>query len=184
MSSALILLDACAVINLFATRRMHDVLTAVPGTIAIAEMVARESQFVRRGGSRDDADERDPVDLEAMMSSGLITVLTSDAEAELLTYLDFTLEVDQGEAMTAALAIHRRATVVTDDRKAIRLLIARDVPIRSTLEIVRTWADQTRASRRLQSELLANIRERARYEPGRDHPHRLWWETTIRSDHQ
>ncbi|MDQ3412698.1 MAG: hypothetical protein M3509_11345 [Chloroflexota bacterium] len=179
MTTGLLLLDSCTVINVFATRRMSDVLIMVPGTVAIVDRVSRESQFVRRAGSGDDADERDPVDLTAMTASGQLTVLSSTNEGELLTYLDFTLDVDDGEAMTAALAIHRNATVATDDRKAIRLLVARAVPILSTQDLVHDWCDRTNLPRDEQRQALLNIRERARYEPRLDHPHRSWWEATI-----
>ena len=57
-------------------------------------------------------------------------------------YIDLTQELDDGEAMTAAVAIHRRLPVVTDDRKALRVLERHALASHSTLDLVRNWSEQ------------------------------------------
>ena len=179
MTTRLTLLDACAVINFYATGIMEGVLASLPGPVAVADIVTREAQYVRRGGSGDDADEREQVDLAPYLAAGLVTVISTEDEDELLTFLDFSLVVDEGEAVTAALAVHRQATVVTDDRKAIRLLTTHGVQVRSTLAVLRTYCDETSASEDQVRLILSNLRRRARYEPRRDHPYRPWWDTVL-----
>lgn len=179
MTTTLTLLDACAVINFFATTNMDQILASIPGPVAVVDIVAAEPLFVRRGDSGDDADEREPVDLAPLVSGGLLTVIDSDDEAELLTYLDFALEVDSGEAMTAALALHRNATVVTDDRKALRLLMNHGIPAQSTLAILKACCEQIAAPEQIARTMLWNLRVRARYVPGRNHEHRTWWEAML-----
>jgi predicted nucleic acid-binding protein len=132
------LLDAGSVVSLYATRCMDEILAACDGTVAIADIVAQEAQFVRRGGSGEDTAERDPVILTPMVDAGVIRVVTTDIEAELLTFIDLTRQLDDGEAMTAALAIHRGYVVVTDDRKAERVLTEHSVSVRPTLDLVKT----------------------------------------------
>ncbi len=44
--------------------------------------------------------------------------------------------------MTAAMAIHQGGTVVTDDHKAARVLVDRGVRLRTTLDLVKAWADE------------------------------------------
>ncbi len=175
----LVLLDACVVVNLFASRRMTEIVTLVEGTVAIVETVNRESQYVLRGGDGDDAKEREPVDLLPFTSTGVITILTSDDESELMTFIDLARELDDGEAMTAALAIHRGGIVVTDDQKASRLLRDRGVELRSTLDLCKNWAEFAAESPvSVRTRLLA-IRERGRYEPSRSHPLRHWWASML-----
>lgn len=180
-TTPLTLLDDCAVINFYATRHMDRVLATMSGTVAIVDIVAKESQFVRAGASGDDedSDERERVELQPFIATGLLTIIGSDDENELLTYLDFSLEVDDGEAMTAALTFHRQATVITDDRKAIRLLTGHGVVVQSTLEILKSCCDQITASESYVREILTNLQTRARYEPGRGHPYRAWWDQVL-----
>jgi predicted nucleic acid-binding protein len=46
-------------------------------------------------------------------------------ETEATTFVDLSREMDDGEALTCALAMHRQCDVATDDRKARRILSAR-----------------------------------------------------------
>jgi hypothetical protein len=66
---------------------------------------------VFRGGDGPDATEREPIDLGPLEKMGLITTLAADSEDETLTYIDLTLEMDDGEAMTGAIASHRGVVV-------------------------------------------------------------------------
>lgn len=175
------LLDACAVVNLFASRRMAEIVAAVEGPVAIVDVVEREAQFVFRGGAGDDAREREPIDLRPLLAADLVEVIATDVEEELLTFLDFSQEIGQGEAMTAALAIHRSCVVVTDDRKASRVLRSRGVAIRTSLDLVRAWADRHTLDRARLAIALTDLRQRGTYEPPKSHPIRQWWDDAIRS---
>lgn len=173
------LLDACAVVNLYATRRMEHILAAIDGPVAVADVVEREAQYVFQGGDGEDARERELIDLQPWVSQGVLTVIEVTHEEELLTFIDLTQELDDGEAITAALAIHRGFTVVTDDRKAVRVLTSRAVTLRSTLDLVKTWADQQAVSSEVLRTVLTDLRERGNYYPSRRHPLRGWWDTAL-----
>ena len=179
------LLDACAVVSLYATRQLSEILRVVEGKVAVADIVATEAQFVFRGGSGDNAKERDLIDLRSLLDNGILLILSTDVEDELLTFIDLTQVFSrqgrggQGEAMTAALAIHRQCIVVTDDRKATRILNERGVLLRTTLELIRAWADQGAVGADVLSAALFNLREHGTYEPPRSHPLRGWWEAAL-----
>ena len=177
----LTLLDACAVLNLYATRRMGPILAAVDGPVAVADVVAREAQFVLRGGTGEDAREREPVDLQPLLNDGLLEVISSGVEEELLTYIDLSQEVGEGEAMTAALAIHRGCIVVTDDRKASRVLIARGVVLRTSLDLIRVWSESQIVTRAVLRTALTDLRQRGNYDLQRGHPLREWWDEVMSS---
>src|SRR5438552_17812391 len=98
----LILLDACCLLNLHATRRLEEILTAVQGRFAVAERVAAETLYTRRGGSGDDADEKDPVDMGSLVALGLLEVLPVETPDEAASYVGFAAELDDGEAMTCS----------------------------------------------------------------------------------
>lgn len=176
------LLDACAVVNLYATRHIDEILASMGRPVAIVAVVAREAQFVWRGGTGDGAREREPVDLQPFFDDGLLSVIASDDEDELLTFIDLTAVIGEGEAMTAAVAIHRGCVVVTDDRKASRELTARGVSLRTSLELVRAWHETAGVPDAVLRIALADLRQRGTYEPGRTHPLRGWWDRIMAAE--
>ena len=72
--------------------------------------------------SAQEPEEREPVEIGSLVTTGLIQVITLDNEAEAITFIDLASEMDDGEAMTCALAMHRECDVATDNRKARRVL--------------------------------------------------------------
>lgn len=171
----LTLLDACAVLSLYATGRMREVIGAIDGPVAVVDTVAAEALFVRK--IIDGVWEKVPVDLAPLHRAGVLATLRAETEDELLTFIDLAVELDDGEAMTGALAIHRNCTVVTDDRKAERILAGR-VPLRSTLNLVKVWADGGGVPDDDLRPLLIAIDERG-YRPPRSHPLCAWWERIV-----
>jgi predicted nucleic acid-binding protein len=122
----------------------------------------------------DDAGETDPVDLQPLLAAESLTVVTA-TEAELDTFVDLTELLDDGEAMTLALAIHRGFAVASDDRRVARALAGR-APLHSTLDLLRNWVEEYSIDPVEVATLLVDVRERGTYIPGRIHPQRGWWE--------
>lgn len=173
--SPITLLDACALLSLFATGRMQEIVRAVSGPVAVVDTVAVEALFVRK--TTEGVWEEVPVDLTPLNRGGVLSTLHAETEDELLTFIDLAVDLDDGEAMTGALAIHRGCAVVTDDRKAERILAGR-VPLRSTLDLIKSWADGEGLPDATLRPLLLAIDERG-YTPPRSHPLRAWWERNM-----
>jgi predicted nucleic acid-binding protein len=169
-----VMLDACSLINLYASGQIHRVLGELPMDFGVAEWVAHEALFVlpRAGGNEPGPPE--PIDLPGLVERGLIAVHSIETTEEATTYVAFAAELDDGEAMTCAIAFHRTCTVVTDDRKALRVLgrLAPQVRVVSTLDIVRLWATRSGADSTELRRMLADVRDRARYVPRHDDPSR------------
>lgn len=172
------LLDACTVINLDASRHAADIL-AHGGPHAVSDVVRNESLYIRRGGGGDDARDVVRTDLAALVTRQLLTVITTTDESELSLFIDLAQELDDGEAMTAAIAIHRRLPVVTDDKKAIRVLTTAGVTVTSSLHVVKRWFDADEIDPSMVSRVLTDIRERGSYLPHRGHPLHAWWSGAI-----
>ena len=62
--SSLVLLDACALINLYACGYASEILDELE-TFGIVSHVQRESLFIRQGGTGEDARDRVSIDLES-----------------------------------------------------------------------------------------------------------------------
>ncbi|HEX3723003.1 MAG TPA: hypothetical protein VHV31_09440, partial [Nitrolancea sp.] len=123
----------------------------------------------------DDAREPVTIDLANLVQMGLLRVVPDASEDELNTFIDFTLELGDGEAMTAALALHRGHAVATDDRVARRVLNSR-VPIRSSLDLIKQWVDRQGVAPAIIKTALRNLRQRGSYLPGDQHPLKPWWD--------
>lgn len=174
-----VLLDACSLIGLFATRRIEAILAARAAQFCIVDVVAGETSYVLKCGDGDDADEREPIDVHALKVSGVVSLLSTTDEDELLTFIDLTQELDEGEAMTGAIAIHRGLKVVTDDRKALRVLTEYGVECETTLDLIKRWFESQAISSAELRVTLFDLRQRARYVPHKQHHLRDWWETSI-----
>ena len=170
-----LLLDACAVINFAASRRFEDLAT-VHGGFRLVDIVANEAHFVRNGGTGEDADERESIDLGALITAGHVSVEPGATEDELDSYVQFATDLGDGESMTLAIALHRGHTVVTDDRKASRVAVENDITLATTLEIFGAWEVTENPSMSEVRTALINLRDRGRYVPQRNHPLRHWWE--------
>jgi len=192
----LVLLDACCVINLLASGVIEEVFDAVPASFAVARLVAEdEVLFV---AEEDDAEPEgdeaaagsgesarlDParLDLTPLTEQGRLEVMELGTREEHETFVELALQLDDGEAMTAALAIHRGGEVATDERKAIRLLEGRSppVPLRRTSSLLRMWVGRRKVPEERVREVLRRIQRRASFTPPRDDPEVEWWRRVVR----
>ena len=174
MPTSPLILDTCVVLSLYATRRIDEVLDVQPGPILIAEAVLREALYIHV--VVDGVREKEPIDLAPQVDAGKLTVIAPESTEEFEALLDFALVLDDGEAMTCALALHRGLRIVTDERKTMRLIRDR-IEVVGALDLIRAWAGDVGAAAVEIRDMLTAIADRG-YVPGPDHPHWGWW-----SDH-
>lgn len=176
-----ILLDACCLLNLYATRRCEEILRVIGARFAVADLVAGEAIYVFRGGAGPDARERDQIDLRALSDAGMLEILHLQSVDETANFVNFAAELDDGEAMTCALAVLRGMSVATDDRKALRILKERapQVTIYTTCHLLQYWATSGAATAPDVRQALLDIQERGHYAPPKDHPLLSWWQSMI-----
>ena len=172
-----IILDACCLLNLYASRQIEAILRAIPVRFAAAEAAAAEVLYVLHGGGGQNACKREQVDLQPLIRAGLLDILSLDTQVEKVRFVRFAGELDDGEAMTCALAVHREADVATDDRKAIRVLnsVAPHVRVHTTVGLLKWWAETEQPSERILKRVLTDVQERANFIPGRHDPLLPWW---------
>ena len=116
-----------------------------------------------------------------MVRLGLVLVVRLQKPEEIITFVDFAALVDDGEAVTGALALHRGYSLATDDRKARRVLRERAPTVSqvSTLELLKEWADigavpviELRAAMNL-------IQQSASFLPGGRESLYWWWQSIM-----
>jgi predicted nucleic acid-binding protein len=160
-----IILDACCAINLYMSGHMEEILQAIPGCIALAIFVLDE-EILR-------------VNLRPLVEQGLIHVVSLESEAEESAFVNFAAELDDGEAVTGAIAMHRNWGIATDDRKARRIFARTNprVQLLSTPELIKHWADTYNPPIAIVHEVLQNIETQARYKPPVAHALHAWWQS-------
>lgn len=177
----LLLLDACCAINLLASGEARAIISALEGVdVAVASLVAEQEVLKVAPPPKEDATDehsdeertQTTLTLDPLVDEGLIIELSPEGEQEETTYVDLALQLDDGEAMTGSLAIHRGGSVATDDRKAIRVLGAQSPApkIRRTSWLVRTWAESTDIDQERLRSALRNIEQRGSFFPPSDDP--------------
>ena len=93
-------------------------------------------------------------------------------------YVDYSALLDDGEAMSLAIAVSRGYVLATDERKARRLFIdTTQDPKRliATSELLRQWADAERIPEDRVRIALQQIEKRARYQPPTNDSNCQWW---------
>lgn len=170
--------DACSALNLAASGHIEGILQAPVNNrslrYSLADLVIQEAAALRRGKDGLDANERDPIDWNTWIAANIISRESETTSAELAEFVRLTAQIDDGEAMTLALAASRGYGVVTDDRKAQRILAP--LPCLDTPTLLKNWAEQTRCESAVLGLALRQIADRARFVPPRHHPLRSWWD--------
>lgn len=168
-----ILLDACVAINLAATGSLDNIANALQVTFAIATQAAVEVGYLRDivGGQA----VLTPINLRQFEHDEIVEILEL-TPAELELYIELAAIVDDGEAATISIAIHRHMDLATDDRRARRLCQERHLaePLR-TVTILRAYADAVHLSEDQIQQTVASIRQRASFQPPRSDPELKWW---------
>jgi predicted nucleic acid-binding protein len=177
-----VLLDACCLINVFASGRIEDILSALPAHFAVVEKVMEEALYVLpERQAEGEAAERESLNVESLVDAGLVTLARPESEDEENAYINLAADLDDGEAMTCALAILRHCDVATDERKAIRILRERgaQVAVHTTPSLIRAWAVLSNTDRRIVRAVLQSIETRGRFRPGSHDSLRWWWEESL-----
>lgn len=186
--SELVFLDACCLINLFATGRAEEILVALPYRFAVARYVleqeALEIGTAEASGTSDAGESRVALRplIDDLLDKGIMDELDITSKGEETELVRFAADLDDGEAHTCALAIVRGARVATDDRKAIRVLSSawkdqgrHGDPVMTTSELLFAWADGRDIA---EPELIGLVRAVARrasfFPPRRDRHFERW----------
>lgn len=188
----LIFLDACCAINLLACGAAEEILRGLPFEFSVTPRVLEKEVLYVRDDHETESEEAagvgagmleppegavQEIRLQPLVDSGALHAASPLSVEELETFISLALELDDGEAETAAAAIHRGAGVATDDRKAIRVLGMQTPPVsvHRTSSLIKRWASASSVSDERVRGVLQAIEHLASFVPARDDPERGWW---------
>jgi predicted nucleic acid-binding protein len=175
------IVDSCCVINLYAAGDFLNVLPTTLGLLMhVPEKVLAESLYVRKPGPVDATKlVQRAVDLTPLIGAGLLHRCDLEGEEELNLFVQLATTLDDGEAACLAIAKVRGWTVATDDRKARREAGNLGVPVVTTPELVKAWADITKTDEVAVAKLLRDIQAYARFAPHKTMLLHTWWMDAI-----
>ena len=171
-----LLLDACCAINLFATPYAGEILAAYAQPIAIVQFVVEHEMLNLAAGLPSEMSSLD----KHLAALGIVTVAMQEEEEE--QFLALASQLDDGEAISAAIAMTRGWAIATDDRRVPTVLAKAGAAMRvvTTPELVELWAEHAQVDRLTLRSVLADIEAKARFCPWRTHPLYAWWQAAIR----
>lgn len=180
-----IILDACCVISLYGSGRIGEVLASLGVSVAITTYVHENEILGIQGlpNADDVAGQQGTwIDLQPLINDNLLALTSPLSEDEETAYVNFAAFLDDGEAITSAIAVKRNWAIAIDDRRSINFLkrAVPTLPIISTLELIKHWVETTNLPAHEVKAALSNIRIRARYKPGSSHPLYAWWQAFLR----
>ena len=173
----LVINDASVLLNLLAAGCIAEIAQALDWQFAICTLVRDEIKKLRDPLTGDMV----AVDITSLVESGVIQILELSGEDEQALYVEQSIVVDDGEAMSIAIAASRELELAIDDRQA-RNHTGRtfpDLKLWTTPEIIKLWADIVRLSPQRLREVFVSIEVRARYSPPKSHPLFAWWEDAM-----
>ncbi|MBI1901864.1 MAG: hypothetical protein HYS13_12230 [Planctomycetia bacterium] len=185
-----VVLDTCCLINLYAA---GGILCAQASSAARAKgkaldfafhvppEVEKESRYILQPDPDDPTKlTKVDVDLGPHFATGALhrCQIQGQAEADLL--LQLVKEVDEGEAACFAVAKNRGWLLATDERLTENLARKHGVKIVTTPELVKSWADTTRAGEKEVASALWNIQTYAHYIPRKALPLCSWWMNLVK----
>lgn len=179
-SRPVVILDACVLINILASGRPQEILSGGVYRFGIGAVVSKESMYLR---SSNPSTPPEVVDLRRFLDAQSLTVHDLSGGHEQTLYVDYAAELDDGEAMTVALALSRGWTMATDDRKARRIFL-RDSGdaerLLSTAQILKNWSLAVRLSAEELKDMLLEVSLRGRFSPRSDDSDFDWWSQALR----
>lgn len=187
-----VVLDTCCLINLYAadhvlepkiegkaskrSKRQLDLKLHVP------KKVQEEAKYIRKPDPNDSTQLiKTAIDLAPLLAAGALHPcdLANDSENEL--FVEMAVTLDDGEAACFAIAKNRSWLLATDERPTERLAQKHGLAIITTPEIIKRWADQTKATKARVAQVLRNIQTFANYLPRKTLPLHEWWTSSVKA---
>ncbi len=178
MAKPNLLLDTGCLINLCASGCLPDLVLGLSFQLCVLDYVKdREALWT---WTAEDTKEKQKTLISPLLAPPIrnnhITLISLLPEEEALFIL-LALEMDEGEAMTAAVAIGRGFAMAVDDNKARQTINARapGIELLTTPDLLWKWSQQGNIQPAQLRSALISIQRGASYVPRETDPRGNWW---------
>lgn len=191
-------LDACCLINLYAAGRIFSTETprpiprrknssskaaklALEFTLHLPAKVKEEVRYVLRPDEEDESKlVKTDIDLAPLIQAGFLHECDLEGADETELFVQMATKLDDGEAACFAIAKNRGWLLATDERPTENLAKKHGLSIITTPELVKHWAEKTKADEGDVANVLWNIQTYAHYFPRKSLPLHSWWMDLVR----
>jgi len=169
----ILLSDASVLLNLLAADCLIELGSENGWEIAVCDSVKDEVKKLRDPMTG----KMVPVDLKPYFDAHQLRLLNIHSENEASIFVQMAQIVDDGEAMSIAIAACQGTELAMDDKKAIRHVQTRfpTIPIWTTPDLLKLWAETSAVSTSNLQDAIHSIEGKARYFPPRNHKLAEWW---------
>jgi hypothetical protein len=191
-----VVVDTCCLLNLCAAgkvltpaapspppprKKARSGKPAAPGmaldlTLHVPAKVKEEARYLLQPDPEDKTRlVKADLDLTPLFGAGLLHPCDLQGEAETELFVKLAAKLDDGEAVCFAIALNRGWLLASDDRPTERLAKELGLALLTTPELVKRWADNSKATELEVAQALHNIQTFAHYFPRKGLPLRSWW---------
>lgn len=170
-----LIIDACVLLNLIATGVIQEILTLIAQSSMICILVKNESLYLRK---EDDINENESVDIDTFINQGVIEICDCQNAEEQEFFVNLAASLDDGEAMSLAIALSRNWHLATDDKKARRIFKennSNDNFLISTTDLIKMWAESEIIDDDTIKSILLKVERKASFRPPKSDPNLQWW---------
>ena len=162
-------------LNLIATGIIEDILNLIAQNSFVCILAKNESLFLRK---EDDINENEPIGIDDLVNQGIIQICDCETVEEQELFVNFAASLDDGEAMSLAIALSRNWHLATDDKKARRIFKennSNDDYLISTTDFIKAWAESKNIADDIIKSVLIKVERKASFRPPKSDPNLHWW---------
>ena len=170
-----LIIDACVLLNLIATEIIDEILTVIAQNSMICVLVKNESLYLRKEA---DINENESVDIDDLVNQGIIQICDCEDADEQELFVNLAASLDDGEAMSLAIALSRNWHLATDDKKARRIFKennSNDDFLISTTDFIKAWAENENIADSMIKPILLKVERKASFRPPKSDINLQWW---------
>ena len=175
-----LIIDACVLLNLLATNLIKEILEVASQKSLVCTLVKAESLYLRK---ENDPTELEQIELQPLFDAGILHLCQTESDEEDQLFVNLAAKLDDGEAMSLAIALNRRWHLSTDDKKARRIFVENsddEQLLIGTSDLVKEWADSKSISNDDLKRILQQIEQKARFRPSLSDRNYQWWNDTVK----
>jgi hypothetical protein len=172
--------DACSVLNLAATRRCGEIITALHVRLLIADRAADEVRYLCGPPDAEGNPAQIPVDLRPLITADRLRIVPSDG-LDTASLAEAGARLTDVDALAVALGRTLGIGLVSDDKKVRGAFaaICAGQTLHSSLQLIRRATKILRYKEPVIRELLRSMRVAGNFEPPRLDPERDWFRSYL-----
>jgi predicted nucleic acid-binding protein len=177
-----LIIDACVLINLIATGLLKEILRLIAQNSVICVLVKGESLYLR---NEDDINELESIDIDNLVNQEIIQISDCETDDEQLLFVNLAANLDDGEAMSVAIALSRNWHLATDDKKARRIFTENSQDkqlLVSTTDLIKEWVENEDIDDLTLKSILLKVERKASFRPSKSDINLQWWNDILSAE--